>query len=218
MSDQSRKEPARPSAIPIIDTPPEAVDKIYAQSLFELAEAEGGRPLLETIADEFEQLSDLRARDPQTAEFFRSRLISPADKARVLGSAFKDRVSPLLLRFVLYVTRKERLDRIWRIAASFDQLIQERLGRVEVDVFTRFPLSPEELSGIAERLHKALGREPIVHAYPNEGMIGGMKVRVGDKLIDASIETQLRRMRDRLIEQGGAAVRAQFDRIVEEKP
>ncbi len=201
-----------------IDTPPEAVDKVYAQSLFELAEAEGGREPLETIADEFEQLADLRTRDPQAAEFFRSKLISPADKARVISGAFKGRVNPLLLRFVLYVTHKERLDRIWRMAEAYDKIIQERLGRVEVDVYTRFPLSPEQLSGIADRLHKALNREPIVHAYIDEHMIGGMKVRVGDKLIDASIDTRLRRMRERLMERGGAAARANYDRIVEEKP
>lgn len=204
-------------AMPLIETPPDAVDKVYAQSLFDLADMEGGRPLLEDLAGEVEALAELLREHRLLAEFFNSRIIPVAEKDRVLRRVFEGRVSDLVLRFLLVLNRKERLNRALRIFVAFDQLMQERFGKVEVDLYTRFPLEPTQVERIRRRLEEVLKREPIVHTYLDEEMIGGIRMQVGDKLIDASVATQLRRMRERLLEQGGAEVRARAGRIIEEK-
>ncbi|MBL8745038.1 MAG: ATP synthase F1 subunit delta [Phycisphaerae bacterium] len=201
----------------IIDQPPEALDKVYAQSLFELAEAEGGRPRLEEISDEIDHLFELRGMDPQGTEFFRSRLIPAAEKIKVLQASLGGKITPLLLKTTLLLARKERLDRMWRVFTAFQQMLDEKFGKIEVDVFTRFPLPPEEVERLRVRLQNILKREPIMHAYTDEAMIGGLKIQVGDKIMDASITTTLRRMCDRLIESGSDAVRARADRIIEDK-
>ncbi|MDX2116161.1 MAG: ATP synthase F1 subunit delta [Planctomycetota bacterium] len=200
----------------MIQQHPEAVDKIYAQSIFELAEARGGRPLLEEIADEMEQLDELRERDPQIQEFFRSRIITGVQKAAVLERALKGRINELVLNLVLVLARKERQDRIWRVFTAYDRMLQERFGRVEVDVYTRYPIPAEQLDGLRDRLARLLSREPVVHAYVDESMIGGVRLQMGDKLIDASIDASLRRMREQLIDRGGDAIRARSGRVIEE--
>lgn len=201
----------------IIDQPPEALDKVYAQSLFELAEAEGGRERLDEISDEIDHLFELRGMDPQGTEFFRSRLIAAADKIKVLHASLDGKITPLLMKTMLLLARKERLDRMWRIFTAFQQMRDEKFGKIEVDVYTRFPLPQAELDRLRDRLQNVLKREPIMHAYLDEGMIGGLKVQVGDKIMDASITTTLRRMCDRLVENGADAVRAKADRIIEDK-
>jgi F-type H+-transporting ATPase subunit delta len=204
-------------AIPLIETPPDAVDKVYALSLFELAETQGGRAGLEALASECEELANVIRENRTLAEFFNSRIIPMRDKDRTIRAIFSGRVSDLLLRFLLVLNRKERVNRTLSILTACDQLMQERFGKVEVDLFTRFPLPAEQVESIRRRLQETLQREPIVHTYLDEEMIGGIKMQVGDKLIDASVATQLRRMRERLVEEGGATVRAKADRIIEEK-
>lgn len=201
-----------------LDLPPEAVDFIYARSLFDLAESTGGRATLEEVADEMDQLRELALEHPRLGELLRSRIVTASDKVQVLHKIFAGRVSKLFLNFLLLLARRERLDRGWRIVGAYHQLIQERFGRIEVDVYTRFPIPPAELEALRERIKSRLNRDPIMHAYIDEGMIGGVKFQVGDKLVDASLSTRLRRMREQLIEGGSNAVRARADRIIEEKP
>lgn len=204
----------QPINVAFIDLPPEEVDRIYAQSLFEMAEKEGGRAKLEEIADELEQLVEQTGRDPEMREFFNSKVITAADKERVLAVSFKDRVDPMIYNFVLVLARRERIDRFRRIVAAFDQMMQDRFGIVEVDVFTRFPLERGEIDAIREKLQTAMKREPVVHAYTDETMIGGIRIQVGDKLLDASVDAQLRHMQSRLLENGGSALRSKIDRII----
>lgn len=198
----------------IIEGPPEAVDKVYAQALFDLAEAEGGRELLEELAGETQALAET-ARTPERQEFFRSKIIPTAAKEGVLRRALEGRVNPLLFRFVITLVRKERLDRLWRIIEAYDQMIQQRFGRVEVDLFTRYPVPAEQVQAIRARLQEALGREPVMHTYIDEKMIGGVMLQFGDVLIDGSVRTQLRKMQEGLLERGSAVIRSRFDRAVE---
>lgn len=198
----------------VIEGPPEALDKVYAQALFELAEAEGGRQLLEELAGETQALADT-TRTPDRREFFRSRIIPVAAKEEVLRKALEGRIHPLLFRFIVTLVRKERLDRLWRIFEAYDQMIQERFGRVEVDIFTRYPVPQDQLNALGARLQEALGREPVMHAYIDDKMIGGVKLLYGDVLIDASVDTQLRKMKDRMVQHGSGEIRDRFDRAVE---
>ena len=96
-------------------------------------------------------------------------------------------------------------------------MAQERFGRVEVDVWTRYPLAAGQLDTIRKRLEAALKREPVMHAYIDENMIGGVRMQVGDQLIDASIDTQLRKMRKRLIDDGAAEMRSHFDQAIDDE-
>lgn len=196
-----------------IEAPPEALDKIYAQALFELVEKQGGRALLEEINDEMEQLEEARARDPKVREFFRSKIISSGDKERVLGKGFKGHINPLLMNFVLLLARKERLDRTYPIFTAYDQMLQERFGRVEVDVYSRYPMSAEDVENIRATLAGVMKREPVVHAYVDDKMIGGLRIQVGDKMLDATVDANLRKMRDRIVERGGGALRERIDRM-----
>ncbi len=63
---------------------------------------------------------------------------------------------------------------------------------------------------------EALGKEVVVHSYTDPTMIGGVKFRIGDQLIDASVQTTLRKIRDQLSTQGDAVVRGKINRIIED--
>lgn len=202
--------------MPLFESPPEAVDKMYAKSLFELAEANGGRARLEELSGELDELIELTRAEPTLSEFMSSMIIGTEERERSLNTIFKGRISDLLLRFLQVLNRKARLARFLPVAAAYEQMVQEKFGRVEIDIYTRHPVAPEQLEEAKKRLAASMQREPVLHAYVDPNMIGGVKIQVGDRLIDASIATRLRKMRDLLTSEGGSLIRARFDRAVEE--
>jgi F-type H+-transporting ATPase subunit delta len=201
--------------MPLIDSPPDALSRVYAGSLFDLAQSDGGQARLESLAGEIEALVELTRSMPQLSEFFASRILGTREREASLQKMFKGNISDLFLHFLLVVNRKERLNQFLPIAAAFDEMMQAKFGRVEVDVYTRHDLNRDQVNHIQARLAEALGRDPVVHAYTDPTMLGGMRLQVGDKLVDASVSTMLRKMREQLKTKGSDALRSKFDRLFE---
>jgi len=200
-----------------IDAQPDALAGVYARALMELAEAKGGREEIESVLGQLEDLTEMARAMPQFGEFMRSQAIPASQRSASLEKMLKGRVSDLVLRFILVVNEKGRLGHFGAIVASFDSLVQHKFGRVEVDVYTASPVSPEELRAIRERLQQAIGRETIVHPYTDNTMLGGVKIQIGDRLIDGSLATQLRKMKDQLSTTGLGELRSRVDRVVDDR-
>ena len=203
--------------MPLIETPPDALAEIYARSLFELAEAQGGRENLEPILGELEDIMELTRQDGALNEFFASRVLPAADRKRSLEAIFRGKVSDLTLHFLLLLNDKGRLSHLPAIAAAFDQLVQEAVGRIEVDVYTASPIDTEQLRHVKEQLQQILKRETIVHPYTDESMLGGVRLRVGDQLVDGSLATKLRRFRDQLATSGKAQMRQRIEAAIDDR-
>lgn len=201
--------------MPLTHSEPDALSRVYAAALFDLAQAQGGQPTIEHTLAELEELLDLARSEPAFGEFLASRILAADARGRSLERILTGRVSDLTRNFLLTLNAKGRLGSLPGIVAAFDQKVQEVFGRVEVDVYTASPISPEDLGAIRERLRATLGKDPIVHPYTDRAMIGGLKLQIGDQLIDASIATRLRKMRDRLNEEGMAKLRARADRMID---
>ncbi|RMH28096.1 MAG: ATP synthase F1 subunit delta [Planctomycetota bacterium] len=194
----------------------DAVARVYARSLFEVAEARGGRGAIEETMDELEAISELARQDRGFAEFLSSAIIPAPRRAASLRAILGGRVSDPTLNFLLVLNEKGRLGRFESIVSAFDELVQERFGRVEVDVWTAAPIDAALRDRLAGRLRDILKREPVVHAYTDPSMIGGIRLQVGDQMIDGSVATRLRRLGERLAADGGAEVRAHVERFVED--
>jgi F-type H+-transporting ATPase subunit delta len=185
-----------------VPTQTDSLAQVYAKSLFELAEQAGGREKIQEVHDELEQVSELAASDKRFGEFMRSPIIEKSARSKVISSIFRDRITDLTLRFLLVLNDKERLYHFESIRNAYLQLAEEAFGRVEVDVFTPAPLEPDDRQRISDRIQAALGKEPVIYDQVDPGMIGGIRLRIGDQLIDASVVTQMRRMREQLLRGG----------------
>ena len=132
--------------------------------------------------------------------------------AKILGGRTHD----ITLKFLQVLNSKERLGHLPAIVASLDQLVQEAFGRVEVDLYTAAPVESDTIDVIRARLREVLGKEPVVHPYTDPSMIGGLKLQIGDRLIDASVATRLRRLRDQINDHGAAQVRAKARTLIDD--
>ena len=202
--------------MPLVDREPDALSRVYAESLFNLAMEEGGRDRLESLSGELDELLELTREMPDLNEFLASRIIATEDRKASLRAIFDGKVSELLFKFLMVLNEKDRLNQLLPIVSAYQTMVQEKFGRIEVDVWTREAIPQEQIDAITSEIRRALDREPVVHPYTDEKMIGGVKLQIGDKLIDASFETRLRQMNERLKTEGSARMRERFNDAVEE--
>jgi F-type H+-transporting ATPase subunit delta len=193
----------------------DALASVYARSLFELASAAGGQAKISEVAGELEEIVELTRNDRGFREFIGSPVIDRDRREKSLRRIFENRVTDLTLRFLLVLNDKGRLNRLPSVVEAFDGLVQEAFGRVEVDLYTAAPLGREQVDDIKRRIQAAINREPVLHPYTDAGMIGGLKLRIGDQLIDGSVATQLRRMK-RELEQSTGKLRERASRFIAE--
>jgi len=194
------------------------VATVYARSLYELAEAAGGQDKVVELYDELLAVVEFARADQVFAEFLASPIIGAARRRDALRSIFDGRISDLLLRFLLVTNEKGRLHHLEAITSAYDALVQEAMGRVEVDVITASDaaLGSELAEAVKARVREVLGKEPILHHGFDPTMIGGIKLRIGDQLVDGSVSTRLRRMTEDILGSGGSAVRSESNRFLED--
>ncbi len=100
--------------------------------------------------------------------------------------------------FVRLLVANRRLGLIKSIREQFEQYRAEEEGYIGVDVLTAYPLEEAEREQLAAMLRQTLGREPRLSVQVNEALIGGVLIKAGDRVIDASIRGQIQRMAKRL--------------------
>src|SRR4051812_21249082 len=130
--------------MPLIESQPDALSQVYARSLFELAEAKGGRPTIESSQAELEDILELARGDARFSEFLASRVLPVGERSASLEKIFSGRISDLVLRFLQVLNEKGRLGHLPAVAAAYDGLVQKNFGRVEVDLYTAAPATREE--------------------------------------------------------------------------
>lgn len=203
--------------MPLVDSKPDSLARTYATSLFELAESKGGESLIQETLSELEQVLELAREDDGFGEFLASRVLSAKDRARSLRSIFEGKLSDITLNFLLVLNDKGRVANLPAITAALDEVTQQRFGKIEVDVYTASPMSGDDLAKVKDRLQEAIGREPVVHPYVDGSMIGGVKLQIGDRLIDASVSTRLRQMQAKLSQDGANQLRGNIARTFDQE-
>jgi F-type H+-transporting ATPase subunit delta len=201
--------------MPLLETPPDALSDIYATSLFEVCQKSGGDKAVQETLDELEGILDLARKDPAFNEFLASRVLPARDRSRSLRKMFEGKISSRTLTFLLVLNDKDRLGRLPAMVEDFHDKAQEAFGRLEVDVHTAGPISSADLDTIRDRLAAALGKDVVARHRTEPSMIGGLKLRFGDRLVDGSIATRLRRLRDQLDEGGAARIRARVGDMID---
>jgi F-type H+-transporting ATPase subunit delta len=168
----------------------------YAQSILQLAnesqQAEG-------ISEELDRLATIIEENPSFREVLTNPSISHDERQQLLDRIFRGKISTLLFNTLGVLNQKNRLGLIEQIAQAYDDLLQQQLGKVEVDLTVAQKLDADQLEQARQRIGQAIGRDPVIYQYVDEDIIGGMIIRVGDKLIDASVRNQLAAMRDQLL-------------------
>jgi F-type H+-transporting ATPase subunit delta len=167
----------------------------YARALLELANEQNQA---EPVGRELHELGEIIAGNKSLAAFLSDPGISEADRSDLINRVFKGRMSPIIVNVMGVLNSKGRLRRLPNIIEAYQELLDEQLGKIEVDVTVAHKLDPAALEEVRKRISTALKKDAVVHQYVDEKIIGGMVLRVDDKLIDASVKSQLEALKRRL--------------------
>ncbi|MDB5297975.1 MAG: synthase subunit delta [Phycisphaerales bacterium] len=169
---------------------------VYAKSLLELA---GEQQQAWEVAGELSQLVELLDADPAVERYLANPAVGDKDREQLLSRALEGKVSHLVWNFVRVLNAKGRLNLLREIQRSYAEQIDERFGKVEVDVTVAQRLNDDELEDVRRAVGEALKRDAVVHQYVDESIIGGLVLRVQDKLIDTSVRAQLAAMKQQML-------------------
>ena len=161
----------------------------YAQALFELAKEQGQAAAVEA------DLKSLKAMRAESADL-RTLIASPAfdsdDKARGLAAvAAAAGFTETTRKFLGLVAANRRASALPAMIASFEKLAAEDRGAISAEVVTALPLTPAQTQALAASLRSALGKDPEIETHVDPAILGGLKVRVGSRLYDASLKSRL---------------------------
>jgi F-type H+-transporting ATPase subunit delta len=169
----------------------------YARALLELAEER--KLSLQAVGQELGDVNTIVAKNESVRLYFADPGIGTDERSRVIEHAFKGKISPLVYDFLGLLNHKGRLTVLKEIVDAYGELLDEKLGKVEVDLIVAQKLTPDQIEQARKQLSHALMRDAVVHTYVDESIIGGAVVRVGDTLMDASVKTQLQLLKQKLL-------------------
>ena len=161
----------------------------YSQALFRMALEEQD---LNGWQSELRRIASI-CRDEALVARLEEQDISFDEKARILSERLGE-VRPMALKLVSMLVAKNRLSMIEAISDEYQQLVDSHRGieGVEVaEVTTAIPLDDEEKLRLAQRITDMVGRPVVLRASVDSGVIGGIVIRIGDRLIDGSIRNRL---------------------------
>ena len=122
-----------------------------------------------------------------------------AERRKLLDRILGKRVSPAVANLVRLLTQRSRLDLLPRIATEFQRLVNRQRGIVEATVTSALPLNRAETESLTTRIQAMTGAEVDLRSIVDPKLIGGLTVRVGDTLLDASVRGRLERLREQLV-------------------
>lgn len=165
------------------------VGKRYARALFELAEDAGATASVEA------DLVSLKKAWTESADL-RRLLASPSFSAEDRGAglaaiAAKAKFHAVTRKFVGLLSANRRAGSLVEVIDAFRALSANKRGVVAAEVVTALPMSAAQSKGVAAALRQALGKDPEISTRVDPAILGGIKVRVGSRLFDASLKSKL---------------------------
>jgi len=166
---------------------PSTIARPYAEAAFRLADAQG------KLADWSAALANLAAvaADARVRAAIGDPNLPSAKVAGLIVSILAGKLTGETENFVRVLAENGRLEVLAEIRAQYDALKNEREGVVEAEVSTAFELDAAQVADLVARLEKNTGRKVKASVSVDKSLIGGVKVVIGDKVIDGSARAQL---------------------------
>jgi F-type H+-transporting ATPase subunit delta len=169
----------------------EEIAEVYARALFEVAQE---RDVLDVVREQLGQFADAMHENRELSVFFFSPYFSSAEKERGLArtvtgadSAFEN--------FLQALIERHRMPAIYRIRARFEVLWEEENKLLAVHVTSAVPLEESVVSSLGARIGEQVDRKIELSSTVDPEILGGIVLRVGNLILDASVRNRLNQLR-----------------------
>ena len=169
----------------------EEIASVYARSLFEVAQE---HDVLDRIHDELGDFVDELGRNRELQVFFFSPYFSSQEKKDGIRKVVEG-TDERFIRFLELLAERHRMPVIFRIRRAFDERWAEENKLLSVSVTSAVDLDEELVRGIGKRIEEQTGRRVELSSRVDPDVLGGLVVRVGNMVLDASVRNRLERLR-----------------------
>ena len=163
------------------------VPAVYAAALVESAEEAGVR---EAVIEDCAAIAEALRANPQLIELVDGPKLSRDEAKAVLVKSFAG-AHELVVNFLKVLVDRGRFDSVVAIIDDMNQQLDARAGVEKVSVVSATELPAEQVDALAAALGKSLGEGVVISTTVDESLIGGVRVQVGDRVLDASVARQL---------------------------
>ena len=169
----------------------------YARALLDVATKESAD--LESVARELDEFNAFLAQQP----VLQGLMLNPAVPAPRKRAAMEEIVkvaglSPIVSKLLVLLADRDRLSLLKDVSATYRDFLAERQNVVHAEVTSAEPLSDDRVQAIEKRLATVTGKRVSMTTKVDKEILGGVVARVGSTIYDASIATQLKKIRERL--------------------
>jgi len=169
----------------------EEIAEVYARALFEVAKEQGS---LDKIREQLRQFADALDSDRELAVFFFSPYFSSEEKKDGLRRAV-DGADPAFMNFLEALIERHRMPAVFRIRARYEELWDDERKLLPVDVTSAVALDSTTVRSIGDRVGEQTGRTVELASHVDPEILGGIVLRVGNYVLDASIRNSLNQLR-----------------------
>jgi F-type H+-transporting ATPase subunit delta len=164
----------------------------YAAALFDLADE---RKALDQVAGDLQNLRALLRESADLRRLIRSPVLSRIEQGRAIA-AIADQVglAPITRNFLGLLAQNRRLFALPEMIEGFLNRLAERRGEVTAQVVAAQPLTPQQSEAVNEQLRRAVGSKVAVDIRVDPSLLGGLVIKVGSRMVDASLKSKLHRL------------------------
>jgi len=169
----------------------EEIAQVYARSLFAVAKERG---TLDVVREQLGQFADALDAERELSVFFFSPYFSTPEKIDALHKAVSD-ADEIVVNFLELLIEKHRMPAIFRVRRAFDRLWEDENKLLPVQITSAVALDPATAERIGQQVGEQTGRKVQLETIVDPEVIGGIVLRVGNSILDASIRTRLENLR-----------------------
>ena len=169
----------------------EEIARVYADALFEAAKDSGK---LDEIHEQLGEVADAIAGNPDLQVFLFSPYFSTAEKRDGIAKAISG-AEPELINFLELLAEKHRMPAIFRIRVRLSELWAEENKRLDVTVTSAVELDKSVIEHVGSEIEKQTDRKVELHSQVDPDILGGLVLRVGNMVLDASLRSKLEKLR-----------------------
>ena len=163
----------------------------YAGAVFAVAEKSGQ---LSEVSLRLNTLLMMYKTSPELRLFLQSRRISLENKSKILQAVLKDVLSEFGFELIFQLLNDGRVQLLEEIIKRVQFLIDSKSGAMKITVSTTAPLNDNELDDLVSRIEKKLEKKIEMETIVDPDILGGVKFRIGNTIIDGSIATRLQKL------------------------
>lgn len=174
-----------------------SVARRYAEAFFSIAQEQDK---IDKYQEELELVAETIGEVENLKEYLAHLIIPSREKKELIQKIFADKLSPVTLNFLMMIIDKRREAYISTIVEEYKELADISRNIAKAEIFSAREVSEENIKTLAEQLSASTGKTVYLKQTIDPTLIGGIKIRIGDQIIDGSIAKKLEMLKLQLLQ------------------